>query len=445
MKINSEDLKQLLSVSIEKFERKAGISIDSTKFPVFFKSMSNEIEQSTGIVINPNTLYKQIYIRIKNWDKPVIGASLDILNALCKFAFDMEYVYKFNQVVDDESNIPEFPWTHPSFPATPAIPISIPGFTNVWIKDESLNPTGLHKDRMAWEVYLFLRNKIEDSVKKGERIKMPRLSIISNGNAAISIQNLLAEHGFHNLKVLFDPSLVSVDMVDLMNKMGCELYPEDLQIRHFSKEDILKLTNNINGVDLTYGEDVDKNTYYDWLSYEILNLNPTFCFIPYGSGEVLRNILEINKMELKAPKTSKRFFGNKEILSRCCFIGAKAKEPSTNYIMLYAKHNKFSNSDFIYYFDTGVCSRNSRIEFLDEETLIVDPDNPSQKITFLELASRIANKNNIAFEPSGISGLSMFLQLSEQLGIKKNDKVVILNTGKLKVDNLNYANSNIEM
>lgn len=56
-------------------------------------------------------------------------------------------------IVASENNPlkPEFPDDNPKFPATPTYKIAVPGFSDVWIKDKSFNPTGTHKDRMAWE------------------------------------------------------------------------------------------------------------------------------------------------------------------------------------------------------------------------------------------------------------------------------------------------------
>ncbi|MGB3085984.1 MAG: hypothetical protein WBB21_14775, partial [Saprospiraceae bacterium] len=172
----------------------------------------------------------------------------------------------------------------------------------------------------------------------------------------------------------------------------------------------------------TYGEDLDKFSFYDWLSFEVLNLNPQFCFVPYGSGELYKNILEINHREIMSKRSSKRYFGTKEILSRCAFLGARAENKNTKMKMLYAKYNKFSTEDFQYYFDRGTCSKQSRIEFVNEE------------MNFLNKASKIAKENNIEFEPSGIAGLALFLQLKDQLKIQTNDKVVIINTGKIKLE-----------
>lgn len=37
---------------------------------------------------------------------------------------------------DNDPNNPEFPPHNPRFPATPTYKIKVPGFSNVWLKDE---------------------------------------------------------------------------------------------------------------------------------------------------------------------------------------------------------------------------------------------------------------------------------------------------------------------
>ena len=37
---------------------------------------------------------------------------------------------------------PEFPPDKPRFPATPTFKIKVNGFSDIWLKDESVNPTG---------------------------------------------------------------------------------------------------------------------------------------------------------------------------------------------------------------------------------------------------------------------------------------------------------------
>jgi len=72
-----------------------------------------------------------------------------------------EEVYILRSIIvgsENDPRKPEFPPHHPKFPATPTYRIKVPGFTDVWLKDESVNPTGTHKDRMAWEIVVTYRD-----------------------------------------------------------------------------------------------------------------------------------------------------------------------------------------------------------------------------------------------------------------------------------------------
>src|SRR3989339_808670 len=105
---------------------------------------------------------------------------------------------------ENDPNNPEFPPENPKFPATPTYKIDVPGFSNVWLKDESFNPTGTHKDRMAWEIIVTYRDFL--IAKKMGRVKnpLPTMSIISSGSAAIAIQTQLKKYHLPALKVLVD-------------------------------------------------------------------------------------------------------------------------------------------------------------------------------------------------------------------------------------------------
>ena len=108
---------------------------------------------------------------------------------------------------DDDPRRPEFPPDDPKFPATPTYKITIPGFNNVWLKDESFNPTGTHKDRLAWEIVVTYRDFILAKQEGLIRGPLPHMSIISSGSAALAIQTMLKKYRLPNLKVLVDNSL----------------------------------------------------------------------------------------------------------------------------------------------------------------------------------------------------------------------------------------------
>ena len=103
---------------------------------------------------------------------------------------------------ENDPGRPEFPADDPKFPATPTVRIEVPGFSNVLLKDESKNPTGTHKDRMAWEIVVTYRDFLLAKERGQIKGPLPAMSIISSGSAAFAIQTQLKKYGLPNLKVL---------------------------------------------------------------------------------------------------------------------------------------------------------------------------------------------------------------------------------------------------
>jgi hypothetical protein len=320
---------------------------------------------------------------------------------------------------ENDPDRPEFPADEPKFPATPTFRIKVPGFRNVWLKDESRNPTGTHKDRMAWEIVVTYRDFL--LAKKRGQVKgpLPAMSIISSGSAAIAIQTQLRKYGLPDLKVLIDVDL-DPNMLQGMRDLGCELFETDLSTKAFHWKDILALTHNPDGFDITSGEALDPTTrFYDWLSYEVINSSPDYCFIPFGTGNLYENILNINKKEVSTQHHDPRFTGDVERLRRCTFLGVTTNNPHTKADKLYSPHLPFVHYDEQWirlYRYAGFCGPESNVYLLREG--------------FLDQALKLAQSQGIACEPSGIAGLALLLQMKQK--IPKNKKILIVNTGKTK-------------
>lgn len=318
---------------------------------------------------------------------------------------------------------PEFPPDNPKFPATTTYKIDIPGFSNVFIKDESINPTGTHKDRMAWEIIVtyrdFLLAKERDQIKGS----LPTMSLISSGSAGFAIQAALRKYKLPNLKVLIDAE-VDTEIITSLKFVGCEVYETNLSKKPLTSRDILALTNNPNGFDITSNEAFDPTTrFYDWLSYEIINSSPDYCFIPFGTGNLYENILNINKKELSTTNHDPRFKGSIKKLRKCNFIGATTNNPRSKADKLYSSHLPFVHFDeqwIRFYRYAGFCGKNSGVNILEEK--------------YLEQAYILANRLDIECEHSGIAGLGMFLQIKNS--IPQDSKVLIVNTGKTKYEKI---------
>jgi len=319
---------------------------------------------------------------------------------------------------ENDSDKPEFPPDDPKFPATPTYKIEVPEFSNVWLKDESHNKTGTHKDRMAWEMIVtykeFLLSKNAGKIKE-----LPKSSILSSGSAALAIQTQLKKYKLPNLHVLMD-SQTDSSIVNNLKKVGCKVFLEDLGKKTFDWENILRLTHNEQGFDITSNEAYDPTVrFYDWLSYEIINSDAEFIFVPSGTVQLYENIINIVKKELNYKVNDPRFKGSMEILKKTSILGATTTNPKSKADKLYAPFLPFANYSkqwIKFYRYTGLTGEMSQVYDLEEK--------------YLDEAIKIANEQKINCEPSGIAGLGLLLQIKDK--IPKDKKILIVNTGKTK-------------
>ena len=320
---------------------------------------------------------------------------------------------------ENDPKRPEFPPDNPKFPATPIYQIKVQGFSDVWLKDESKNPTGTHKDRMAWEIIVTYRDFLLAKKRELSNSPLPQMSIISSGSAATAIQTQLKKYQLPNLKVLVDNNIES-KVINYLEKIGCEVYKTDLNKKPFTWREILTLTNNPSGFDITSNEALDPTArFYDWLSYEIINSSPDYCFIPFGTGNLYENVLNITKREVSTENHDPRFAGDIEKLRNCNFFGATTNNPKSKADKLYSPHLPFIHYDEQWirlYKQAGYCGPESNVHSIEEK--------------YLDQALGIAKSQNIDCEPSGTAGLALMLQMSDKL--PKDKKMLIVNTGKTK-------------
>lgn len=322
---------------------------------------------------------------------------------------------------ENDPKKPEFPPDNPSFPATPTFEIQVPGMSNVWVKDESVNPTGTHKDRMAWEMVVTYKNLLL-AKKVGITDHLPQMSIISSGSAAVAVQKMLKRYDLPNLKALVHFQL-SEKVKEYLKNIGCEIYETDLSKRVLLTENILHLTDNPGGIDITSDEALGPfDVFYDWMSYDILNKNAEWVFVPYGTGHLYENIINIAQREAASfVFHDRRLQGEAKKIGQCHFIGATTNNPTSIADKLYSPHLPFVHLD-PHWINLakrkGHIGAKSRVGIVREE--------------FLQEAMNIAKMNDLVCEPSGIAGLAMLLQMRDE--VPQEDKKLIINTGKVKYE-----------
>ena len=334
---------------------------------------------------------------------------------------EKEILSKITVPSEADPERPEFPPDDPKFPATPTFRIEVPGFENVWLKDESINKySGTHKDRLAWEIVILYRDLLVAKQHERSKSSLPQFSIISSGSAAIAIGRMLEHYRLPRLKVLVDEGIAK-EIHDALKESHCEVFTTDLSREELGPEKILKFTNNVHGFDLTSNRGIALDIgNFDWMSFEILNESPDYVFVPFGSGFVFTKLMEVAKNIVRAPKHDRRYHGNLATLSVCSFLGATTNDPNSVGDKLYSPFLPFVqiNDDWIrFYKAAGYCGDQTGINIVREE--------------FFQEAMQLASRQRISCEPSGIAGLALLLQMADM--IPKDKKILIVNTGKLKL------------
>jgi hypothetical protein len=330
---------------------------------------------------------------------------------------------EIKKLAPDDPLEPEFPPDNPHFPATDSYELATDEGRKIILKDESSNPTGTHKDRMAWEVVRYYQELIKARKNASIDFKLPQMSLIISGCAGIAIQSMLKRFNLPNLKVLIDHNLLE-SIKKALKFLGCEVYEINLSLKQLNSKEILEQTNNYHGIDLTDRAFLDPNRvkYYDWLSFEILNNDADYFFVPFGTGDLFNNLLSVTqRLTIGGLSAEPRFQRiNKDIdFSQFCFFGATTNNPKSKMDKLYATYNPHGERvrrNLKSWVSIGACNPKSSVVNVSDE--------------YVDLALEFARDHNIKTEASGIAGLALFMQ--QEKDIPNTAKVCVVNTGYTK-------------
>jgi LPS O-antigen subunit length determinant protein (WzzB/FepE family) len=119
-------------------------------------------------------------------------------------------------------------------------------------------------------------------------------------------------------------------------------------------------------------------------------------------------------------KHDPRFFGNIENLMKCNFMAATTNQPNSVLDKLYSSFlpSMESFKKYIERLKNDYSCIGNQSGFFN-----VREDSVSQAI-------EIAKSQKIKFEPSGIAGLALLMQMKDS--VPKDSKILIVNTGKTK-------------
>lgn len=328
------------------------------------------------------------------------------------------------------------------------------GYGIVFIKNEadrSVNPTGTMKDRIGRSCAaeyrydakqaLEFRNNDPVYAKRFPEIRIPRYSMLTAGNAGMALAKTFETLDLPPPKLLID---IHADQktINKLKKTRADIYLVDLSTNPFSgrtstdspltKDEILALTNNGFGTDLTsnnsFQDDNPHITFYHNLATQIFSEKPDEIYVPYGSGALFGEILARQRLGgpliLSGRKMTaeERAQTAKQIYSIKLF-GAEPENSSSVADKLSAPAKPFPTmweKEMDWYKTEGQTNTETGIIKISENEILAG----------YELLKKTGQGKGIETEPSGSAGLALYMRRWEKGKIKKDAKVIIVNTGK---------------
>lgn len=200
------------------------------------------------------------------------------------------------------------------------------------------------------------------------------------------------------------------------------IYLFDLRDRRLTPEDIKRLTENEDGIDITSVRSLEPHlVFYDWFAHEAFNEDPDEIYVPYGSGRIFENLLAHQERSVRNDTNGRKDPRLKIPLSRLVnmnILGAEPEKEDSVADKLTARFKPFRMFD-----DHDIGAVRSLL-FTGENTGVyrVSEERINQ-------AHRLMSRE---FEtgPSASAGLALYLDRFEKGEVNPNKKVLVVNTGK---------------
>lgn len=303
-----------------------------------------------------------------------------------------------------------------------ALDLKKEGYGQVLVKDESVNPTGTHKDRiglaMAQQLAFEVKRKLNlyrETPGLYEQRKddyglnlIKRFSLITSGHGGIALSKIFSKYNLPPPKLLLDEHTVP-EILQALMETNADIYLTDLKQKTLLPEDILKMTNNDSGEDLT-SQNTDLlgywRIYYQKLAEEIFSQNPEQIYAPYGSGNLYEGL--ISGQGLQQGKAWK-----------CNIYGAEPENPMTKAVMLYAASKPYK------YFDP---LEMSKIQQQGRTGGLTGVYKISEQA--IEDAHAIYQRHKISAGYSSAAALALYMTKYATNKDSRRGKTIIINTGR---------------
>jgi len=318
------------------------------------------------------------------------------------------------------------------------IQVEVPWFSNVWVHSEHENETGTHKDRKALTLAYYMKMLAgHPEVKNHIPIPQQVYSIISSWSAAKAISNAINKLNGVPLRALLWEN-TSPEIIKSLEGFWCEVHKILLTDKELSQEDILKATDNENGIELTSAYDTMFLNSYLQLTYDMVywkNSDFDHIITPYGTGELYNNLTLMGVWDIeKMADYIERLAGipywipyttwkpvsvwwatTKNLNSRM----DKLTAPSLPFLPAF---QSWENLLWWPYTLENTLPRSNKLK--NAQIVNISDD-------YLDKAAGIFDNHSIPAEPSALSSLAMLLENPDRF--KPDEKILLVSTWKCKI------------
>jgi len=326
---------------------------------------------------------------------------------------------------------------HPEWRPTPVIPLDLTsdGYGEVHVKNEAdteSNPTGTIKDRAAWELATLYRDyarALYEKVKVGnltkgevERTPVPKFSMITAGNEGRAVAACFEKHDLPPPKLIVGLTTPE-SRLHTLQQLRADVYQVDLSRQALTAEEIMRLSNNPGGIDITSVRSIEPNAiFYDWHVHEAFNEQPDEIYVPYGSGRLMENYLIWQERTIRNESNrerDKRLRAEPGKIVSINVLGGEPVKPDSIADKLTARFKPFL------IFNDSDISALARLDFTGRETEKVHVAEER-----IQEAFNIFQRHKVEAEPSAAAGLALYLERFSQGLIPKDKKILVVNTGR---------------
>lgn len=245
-----------------------------------------------------------------------------------------------------------------------------------------------------------------------ETVPVPRVSLILEDESGAELAEYFRKHNLPAPKFIIS-SGADQAMIDRLSHARAEIFQIDLGKKKLTTPEILKLTNNVKGVDITSALSEESHNFsYDDFVHEIFNAKPARIYVPMDSGRLRDNLLywqgQVVSNE-EVHETDRRFRASLLSAIRMHVCAGKTESDESNAITPFINFSASDIKSIKDFHDTGSHSGTRNV---DEDVL--------------DRAVEILEKHGFDMKRSDAAGLALYMMDIESGDLGKNERVMVV-------------------